>query len=104
MIKNYLSSVLLLQSLFFYSQVGIGTSSPNLKSSLEIFSTTKGMLVPRMTTSQRDAIAPGTTENGLLIYNTDTNCFNYWSRINVQWMALCGTNVTTPLINNQKIN
>ena len=36
--------------------VGIGTSTPNTSSILDITSTDKGFLIPRMTTSQRDAI------------------------------------------------
>jgi hypothetical protein len=49
--------------------VGIGTTAPNASSILEVKSTTKGMLTPRMTKSQRDAIA--TPATGLLIYQTD---------------------------------
>ena len=49
--------------------VGIGTTSPNSAASLEIVSTTKGLLLPRLTTVQRDAIgAP--IPAGLLIFNT----------------------------------
>lgn len=47
---------------------GIGTTTPNASSLLDISSTTKGILIPRMTKSQRDAIvAPA---EGLLIYQT----------------------------------
>ncbi len=38
------------------AQVGINTSTPNTKSALDINSTTKGLLPPRMTEAQRDAI------------------------------------------------
>jgi hypothetical protein len=38
---------------------------------LDVKSTTKGMLVPRMTAAQRDAIS--NPANGLLIYCTDNN-------------------------------
>ncbi|MGB3074916.1 MAG: hypothetical protein WBB36_06325, partial [Chitinophagales bacterium] len=48
---------------------GIGTATPAGASLLEIKSTTKGVLLPRMTKTQRDAIA-GPTE-GLLIYQTN---------------------------------
>src|ERR1700733_9886253 len=41
--------------------VGIGTGTPDVSSLLEIKSTTKGLLTPRMTKTQRDAIvAPAT--------------------------------------------
>jgi hypothetical protein len=49
---------------------GIGTTTPNASSLLEMVSTTKGMLAPRMTKNQRDAIA--TPATGLLIYQTNS--------------------------------
>jgi hypothetical protein len=58
--------------------VGIGTLSPNASSLLEVSSITKGVLVPRMTQTQRDAIASPAT--GLLIFQTDkTPGFYYYS-------------------------
>ena len=48
---------------------GIGTASPNGKSILEIKSTTKGVLFPRMTKAERDAIT--SPPDGLIIYQTD---------------------------------
>jgi hypothetical protein len=50
-------------------RIGIGTSSPNISALLDITSTTNGILVPRMTTAQRDAIA--SPAQGLLIFQTD---------------------------------
>lgn len=56
---------------------GIGTLTPNSSSALEIVSTTQGVLVPRMTKSQRDAITSPAT--GLLIYQTtNTPAFYYF--------------------------
>src|SRR3982750_1267862 len=49
---------------------GIGTTSPNTSSLLEIKSTNKGFLAPRMTKAQRDAIASPAT--GLLIFQTNS--------------------------------
>lgn len=73
-------------SSFAYAQngsVGIGTERPNNKSILEIYSTEKGLLIPRLTEAQRDVLqAVGATNaaiNGLLIYNTSTNKFNAWN-------------------------
>lgn len=56
--------------------VGIGTTAPVASSLLELSSTTKGFLPPRMTEAQRDAIASPAT--GLVVYNTDTNALNYY--------------------------
>lgn len=54
--------------------VGIGTTTPDNSAVLDIASTNKGMLIPRLTTVQRNAIP--TPANGLLIYNTTTSQFN----------------------------
>ena len=48
--------------------VGIGTPTPNSKAALDITSTTKGFLLPRMTDTQRDAIS--SPPAGLMIYCT----------------------------------
>jgi uncharacterized protein (TIGR02145 family) len=53
------------------AQVGIGTTTPNTNASLEVVSNSQGMLFPRMTTSQRNAIASPAT--GISIFNTDVN-------------------------------
>lgn len=49
--------------------VGIGTAVPNASAILDVRSTARGMLVPRMTQIQRNAIAAPAT--GLLIYQTN---------------------------------
>lgn len=51
--------------------VGIGTSSPDASAQLDISSTNKGFLPPRMTTTQRDALTNPAA--GLVIFNTTTN-------------------------------
>lgn len=51
--------------------VGIGTPTPNSSAQLDISSNNKGLLIPRMTTSQRLAIS--TPANGLMVYDTDKN-------------------------------
>jgi uncharacterized protein (TIGR02145 family) len=58
-----------------YAQTGIGTTAPHASAQLEVSSTTKGFLPPRMTTEQRNAIANPAT--GLIIYNTTTNILEY---------------------------
>jgi hypothetical protein len=56
----------------FGDTVGIGTSASNNTSAmLQVDSTTRGFLPPRMTTTQRDGVSSPAT--GLLIYNTTTN-------------------------------
>ncbi|MEN3026806.1 MAG: hypothetical protein ABDH31_03740, partial [Chlorobiota bacterium] len=51
--------------------VGIGTNTPHPSALLHLESTTKGLLIPRMTQAQRDAISSPAT--GLVIYQTDNN-------------------------------
>src|SRR5207248_2127923 len=50
-------------------RVGIGTTAPASTALLDLTSTTRGFLTPRMTTTQRGAIA--SPAQGLLVYQTD---------------------------------
>ena len=65
------------------SNVGIGTTSPNASAALDINSTDKGLLIPRMTADERDAIS--TPATGLLIYNTDDDEINKYDGSN--WLG-----------------
>jgi hypothetical protein len=66
-IFTLLAAVLLTAST--YAQVGIGTTTPAASAALDITSTTKGLLIPRMTAAQRDAIT--SPSQGLIIFCTD---------------------------------
>jgi hypothetical protein len=62
-------------------------SAPNASAQLDVSATDKGMLVPRMTSAQRTAIASPAT--GLLVYDTNTNSFWFyngtaWAKISPQ--------------------
>jgi hypothetical protein len=57
--------------------VGIGTSIPHASSLLELNSTTKGLLAPRMSTTERNAIAAPAT--GLLVFDTSFHSFWYYN-------------------------
>ena len=71
---------------------GIGTITPNASSLLEIKSTKKGLLIPRMTKTQRDAIAAPAT--GLLIYQTNaTPGFYYYD--GTTWQAVSSATSST---------
>jgi len=73
------------------AQVGINTTSPSAGSMLDIESTDKGMLAPRVDITNLNTIAPitgGATES-LLVYNTNTTTgkgFYYWS--GGQWIPI----------------
>jgi hypothetical protein len=79
--KFTLSFFLILIGYSVFGQVGIGTSNPNPKSVLELNSPTnnQGFLVPRLTSAQRTAISLANTDKGLLVFDTDTNKFHFWS-------------------------
>ena len=53
-------------------KVGIGNTDP--QGALDITSTTGALIVPRMSTAQRDALS---ASNGMIVYNTSTNEFNF---------------------------
>ena len=84
-----LAAVLLTAST--YAQVGIGTTTPDASSALDITSTTKGLLIPRMTAAQRDAISSPAI--GLMIYQTDgTVGFYYYN--GSSWAEVAATSKT----------
>ncbi|HPM86807.1 MAG TPA: hypothetical protein PKX27_02395, partial [Bacteroidales bacterium] len=61
---------------------GVGISeiaiTPESSSILELRSTVRGFLAPRMTTAQRIALGSTTPAAGLLVYDTETKSFWYW--------------------------
>lgn len=60
-----------------HAQVGIGTATPNGTSLLDMQSNSKGLLIPRMTVAERDAIV--TPADGLQVYNTTNNTLDVYS-------------------------
>ena len=85
--KQYIILVtLLIIATISYAQVGIGTSSPASSSQLDVTSTTKGLLPPRMTTSQRNAISSPAT--GLQIYNTDNRAIETFTGTTGDWFTI----------------
>ena len=92
--NNIFSDPLSLQPLG--GNVGIGTTTPATSSILDVTSTTKGLLPPRMTASQRDVISNPVT--GLIVYCT--NCGIYAGELQVyngfSWRSLSGQPATIP--------
>lgn len=84
--KQLLFSALLFSICTFntQAQVGVGIASPDNSAMLEVNSTTKGLLTPRMTASERTGIISPAT--GLIVYQTDgTAGFYYY---NGGWLML----------------
>jgi hypothetical protein len=88
--------VILFNSHFLFAQVGINNdnSAPDPSAMLDVKSTTKGMLVPRMSITERDGISQPAT--GLLIFCTDDNHYYTnkgtsaspdWAIVSSQWLS-----------------
>ncbi len=67
--------------------IGVGTDTPAGSALVDMSSSNKGFLLPRMTTEQRDAI--DNPVDGLLIFNLTTGCFNYY--FYNTWKDFCAT-------------
>lgn len=77
--KLILPFLVLFCSFSLHAQVGIGIETPHASSILDVTSTSKGLLMPRMTTVQRDDIASPAT--GLFVFNTTTNNLNMFNGV-----------------------
>ena len=88
-------TLVLTTSYLINAQVGINTdgSNPDASAMLDIKSTSKGVLVPRMTTTQRTNISSPAT--GLLVFDTSTESF--WFRTSATWLELKDGSVSTSL-------
>lgn len=71
--------------------VGIGIATPDASALLELSSTQKGLLVPRLTTIQRDSVVRPATS--LLIYNTTVSAYQYniGTPLAPKWVTLMWT-------------
>ncbi len=92
LLKCLILSLFVVTSNFVNAQVSINqdNSLPDASAMLDVQSTSKGMLVPRMTSNQRIAIA--TPATGLLVFDTVTTSFWYYDGTN--WLSLSDTDAT----------
>ena len=93
-----------------HAQVGINASgiAPAVSAMLDLNSTTKGLLIPRMTDAQRIAIiAPA---NGLMVYQTNVNGplspegYWYYDGLLVAWVPVVGGGLPWTLVGNAGTN
>ena len=96
-----LALIVCMPVLVLSQNVGIGTSTPNASAQLEISSNSKGLLIPRMTASERGLIS--NPAHGLLVYQTDGTVGLYVNRSQVpstpNWSIVTeGTNFWTSSI------
>ncbi|MFO7614428.1 MAG: fibrobacter succinogenes major paralogous domain-containing protein [Bacteroidales bacterium] len=93
---SFFAVVIMLQWNLGFSQVAVNSSGdpPDGSAILDVQSNTKGMLVPRMSISEKDAIS--NPANGLLIFCTDDNLFYMnrgtaaspdWSVMSSEWIS-----------------
>ena len=114
MIKTVKLTVLFcLLSIISFSQVGIGTNTPNSSAVLDLTSTTKGFLPPRITAAQRNTISSPVA--GLLIWCSDCgpageiqvyNGNNVWTNLIGETAAnafICGTSTVTFTYNGARV-
>jgi hypothetical protein len=107
--KKLLLIILILCIQFSNAQVGIGTSSPNESAQLEVLSSEKGLLIPRLqlsSTTDVTAIKNGNVES-LLIYNTVntsdvTKGFYYWG--GTKWRKIVTESIVKDLISAGGLN
>jgi len=85
--------IFLLLPATIFSQVGIGTTSPDTSSMLEIQAANKGILIPRVAIADLNTAAPVTAPvESLLVYNTTIATgvgFHYWD--GTKWTVLSGS-------------
>ncbi|WP_432671236.1 ice-binding family protein [Flavobacterium sp. SM2513] len=100
--KNILTCCLLpfmlLTATTLSAQVGIGITEPDASAMLDVASESKGLLMPRLSSTQRDAIT--LPANGLMIYNTDLNDgqLNIGTPAVPNWIGIKGQEGPVPTI------
>ncbi|MDR2809750.1 MAG: hypothetical protein LBB84_04225 [Tannerellaceae bacterium] len=105
--KSLLWAILFLVALHSFAQVGMGIEKPNAAAMLDINSSNKGILVPRValnsTTFDLDGLP--TQPNGLLIYNTGgalAEGFYFWN--GTEWENLLSSAIIAPQIEDLDCN
>ncbi len=122
MFKIIITTILLLFGSIIFSQVGIGTNTPNVSSILDVKSSTQGILITRiaLTNTTTFTLAGSTTiaqqyeANSMLVYNTATKDdvtegYYYWKQTNAttagKWIKMMnGQDNVASAINGLNIN
>jgi hypothetical protein len=107
-IHSYFIFLILILSLpkeLLSQNVGVGTSTPHASAVLEVQSTNKGMLVPRIALTSANVAAPvSSPADALLVFNTATTGsgsnsvspgFYYWNAASSRWTAIGGPTNTS---------
>src|SRR5687767_11255010 len=104
--KKFFTLFFAISSFRLSAQVAVNTTNtaPHSSAIFDVSSTSKGLLIPRMTTLQRTAIA--SPAQGLLVYDTNTSSFWFykvsaWTNLSPSgggWL-LTGNSLTNPAVN-----
>ncbi|MDR0230210.1 MAG: hypothetical protein LBI72_14290 [Flavobacteriaceae bacterium] len=57
---------------------------------LDLSSSEKGFMLPRMTTAERSGIPVSMLDSGLAIFNTTIDCIEYYNATQQRWLSVCG--------------
>jgi hypothetical protein len=71
------------------AKVGNNTSVVEPSAAFEIEHDSKGFLLPRLTTSQRNALA--SPAHGLMVFNVTEGCLNVYNGTDSLWASVCGS-------------
>jgi hypothetical protein len=94
--KLLMLAVASLGSSMMSAQVGIGTLTPNAKSVLELNSSSKGLLLPRMTSTDRTGMSLTSSDAGMMVYQTTSPKGPYtWDGTSWIYYAPTDAGVTT---------
>jgi len=69
-----------LTSTLVNGQVGINTTTPDTNSILDVVSTTKGILIPRLDQTETNTLANIIPADGIIIYNSTAQCIQIYKR------------------------
>lgn len=90
-IKSFIFVLAVFAYANLYSQDNVSISdvshTPHPTSVLDVFSSGKGILIPRMSSVQRMAII--NPANGLMVYDTDSACIVFYRNTTSQWYSVC---------------
>lgn len=77
--KLFFALLFVITGIHAEAQIGLGVTTPHPNAYFQINSTNKGVLLPRMTAVQRIAISPAATANGLIVFDTDSSSYMFWT-------------------------
>jgi Head domain of trimeric autotransporter adhesin/Chaperone of endosialidase len=84
-----------IRQLTMAQSIGIGTITPNPSAQLDVTSTAKGMLIPRMTEAEKNAIP--SPAQGLMVYNVTSNSFQYYNGLS--WLNISHSGIISGTAN-----